>query len=70
MALLMALTALDIDVMLPALHQIASRLGLDNPNDAQLLLQHLESLFYDFQIGMEFSLLLFVSLLYHLAGLF
>src|SRR5271166_4582787 len=38
MALLMALTALSVDVMLPALPQIGLSLGIANANDRQLIL--------------------------------
>ncbi len=38
MALLMALTALSVDVMLPALPQIGHSLGIANGNDRQLIL--------------------------------
>jgi DHA1 family bicyclomycin/chloramphenicol resistance-like MFS transporter len=37
-ALLMALTALSIDVMLPALPQIGHALGVDDENDRQLVI--------------------------------
>ena len=37
MALLMALTALSIDIMLPALPQIGSSFGLADANEAQLV---------------------------------
>src|SRR5690606_5161778 len=36
-AALMALTALSIDIMLPALPEIGSALGVDNQNDRQLV---------------------------------
>lgn len=38
MAALMSLTALSIDVMLPALNQIATDLGSTNPNDGQYII--------------------------------
>ncbi len=38
MALLMAMTALSVDVMLPALPQIGEALGVSNSNDRQLVL--------------------------------
>ena len=38
MALLMALTALSVDVMLPALPQIGRSLGVTSDNDRQLIL--------------------------------
>src|SRR3974390_1810107 len=38
MALLMALTALAVDVMLPALPQIGRALGVANGNDRQLII--------------------------------
>lgn len=38
MAALIALTALSVDMMLPALHQIATELGSDNPNSAQFII--------------------------------
>jgi DHA1 family bicyclomycin/chloramphenicol resistance-like MFS transporter len=38
MALLMALTALTVDVMLPALPQIGRTLGVENGNDRQLII--------------------------------
>lgn len=38
MALLMSLTALSIDAMLPALSQIGTSLGVENANDNQLIL--------------------------------
>ena len=38
MSMMMALTALSIDAMLPALPQISSELGAANPNDRQLVI--------------------------------
>lgn len=38
MAALISLTALAVDVMLPALHQIATELGSTNPNDGQFII--------------------------------
>lgn len=52
MALMMALVALSIDTMLPALQQIAQQLNVDNANDAQLIIGVLF-------IGLGFGQLLF-----------
>ena len=52
MALLMSLTALTIDTMLPALSQIGASLGVKNPNDSQLIIT---TIF----MGMAFGLILF-----------
>lgn len=52
MALLMSLVALTIDVMLPALDQIDSSLGVVDPNDNQLVIS---TIF----LGMAFGLMFY-----------
>ncbi|MFT5722051.1 MAG: DHA1 family bicyclomycin/chloramphenicol resistance-like MFS transporter [Motiliproteus sp.] len=52
MALLMSLVALAIDVMLPALDQIGSSLGVQDPNENQLIIS---TIF----LGMAFGLMLY-----------
>ncbi|MFL2840567.1 MAG: multidrug effflux MFS transporter [Pseudohongiellaceae bacterium] len=51
MAVLMSLTALSIDVMLPALSQMGEDLEVHNPNDVQLIIS---SLFIGLAIGVMF----------------
>ncbi len=55
MAVLMSLTAISIDAMLPALGQIGEDLAVQNPNDVQLVIS---SLFVGLAIGILFSALL------------
>ena len=51
MAVLMSLTAISIDAMLPALGQIGEDLAVQNPNDVQLIVS---SLFVGLAIGILF----------------
>lgn len=51
MAVLMSLTAISIDAMLPALSQIGEELAVENPNDIQLIIS---SLFVGLAIGILF----------------
>ncbi len=51
MAVLMSLTAISIDAMLPALGQIGEELAVQNPNDVQLIIS---SLFVGLSIGILF----------------
>jgi len=51
MAVLMSLTALSIDAMLPALSQIGEDLDVQNPNDVQLIIS---SLFVGLSVGILF----------------
>lgn len=51
MAVLMSFTAIAIDAMLPALGQIGEDLGVQNPNDVQLIIS---SLFVGLAIGILF----------------
>ena len=51
MATLTALAALSIDMILPALPAIGSSLGVDRPNDNQLIIS---LLFLDFALGQLF----------------
>ena len=51
MAVLMSLTAISIDAMLPALGQIGEDLAVQNPNDVQLVIS---SLFVGLAIGILF----------------
>ena len=51
MAVLMSFTAISIDAMLPALGQIGEDLGVQNPNDVQLIIS---SLFAGLAIGILF----------------
>lgn len=51
MAVLMSLTAISIDAMLPALNQMGEELAVENPNDIQLIIS---SLFIGLAIGILF----------------